>query len=758
MDEQRYRLKEDIAKRIQTLHFIFTVTVIFFLVYIIVGILFNRDVAEGFQDVYKNSILSKEVVRAHRGSIYSRDGEPLATSITRKTIRIDFGSERFGKMGLEQYKKSAKELARELANYFGDKSESEYYTELISHNRRVISYESSTKTIKPKWWEFRKKESVITKRSYKLNKRCGPRSVRIFRDVDIKEWNEIKNFPLLRNGYGSTYSTEDHDYRVYPHGNIALRTIGRFDHHRAYGIELAMRDTLEGHNGVQLMQTIAPGFTTRVEADSINIEAMDGYDVVTTLDIDVQDVADNALRQQLLAQNAIWGTTIVMECATGDILAMANLKRYEQNCVEEQNYAIGIPVNPGSTFKLVSTMALLEHGVPTSQEYNSGLGRRIEVGGKIGAKVQDSHAIARETGGVIDMRRAFAESANVYFTTAVYEKFHKKPVVFSDFCRKLHIHETIGLEKLGAKCKPLHHLDRRHHSRINALVNMAYGYGLEVTPLHTLAIYNAVANGGKMVAPRLVLRTERDGKVISEAPVRVIEDKICKQSTIDTLRSFMEEVSLTGTAAEYFGEKKCSFRTGSKTGTAQVDSEINGVRYRRGDGYYYGSMVTYLPADNPRYTIITAIFTKRQTGKSYYGAGLAGPVQKQVATFLYNRDREYAEEVADGDFHASNIKGGNIDKMRKVADEYGDKLAAESRHGWGKGSIGEEGKLQISALDTKSGCVPNVVGMGLDDALYLLEKSGLTVDIVGHGKVVKQSIAPNTTVANTNKRITITLK
>ena len=129
-----------------------------------------------------------------------------------------------------------------------------------------------------------------------------------------------------------------------------------------------------------------------------------------------------------------------------------------------------------------------------------------------------------------------------------------------------------------------------------------------------------------------------------------------------------------------------------------------------------------------------------------------------MATFLHNRDRQYAEVVAKGKYNASNIKGGNIDKMRKVVSEYGDKYVTESRHGWGKGSVGEEGKLQISTLETREGGVPNVIGMGLDDALYLLEKSGLAVDIVGYGKVVKQSISPNTAVANTNKRITITLK
>ena len=753
MEEQRYRLKKDIARRIKILHLTFTGVVIFFLLYIILFIFCNGEVSRGFEEVRNRSILSTEVIPAHRGSIYSRHGEPLATSITRKTLLIDFGSERFD--NFERYRKNADTLSKKLAAYFGDRSAREYYNDLIKYRKAAIKQESETKIIKPKRYQFWKKEKRITKQVVKERTHIERR---LFRDIDINEWHEIKNFPLLRNGLGSSYRTEEHDYRVYPQGNIALRTIGRLEHHRSYGIEYALRDTLAGRNGQQLMQTIAPGYKTRV-ANRKNIEPQSGYDVVTTLDIDVQDVADNALRQQLLEQNATWGTTIVMECATGDILAMANLKRNGSVCVEEQNYAIGIPVNPGSTFKLVSTMALLENGVKTSKEYDSELGKRVRVGGKKGANVQDSHAISRETNGIIDMRRAFAESANVYFTKAVYDRFHKNPVEFSNFCRKLHLHETVGLEEMGARRKYVPHLDRKHPSRYNALVNMAYGYGLEITPLHTIAVYNAVANNGKMVAPRLILRTERNGKVVSEAPVRVIEEQICSKQTIDTLRSFMEEVSLTGTAASFFGEKACSFRTGSKTGTAQVDSEINGVRYTRGDGYYYGSMVTYLPADNPRYTIMTAIFTKRQSGKFYYGASLTGPVQKQVATFLHNRDRSYAEEVANGDFRSSQIKGGNIDKIRKVADKYGEKFSTEVRHGWGSCSKGDKGgKMRISQLKTEEGRVPNVVGMGLDDALYLLEKSGMTVSIQGYGEVVKQSVAPNTAVANTDKRITITLK
>ena len=170
-------------------------------------------------------------------------------------------------------------------------------------------------------------------------------------------------------------------------------------------------------------------------------------------------------------------------------------------------------------------------------------------------------------------------------------------------------------------------------------------------------------------------------------------------------------------------------------------------------------MVTYLPADNPRYTIMTAIFTKRQSGKTYYGAGLSGPVQKKVATFLYNRDRNYAQEVADDKCFASEIKGGNIEKIRKVASEYGSRFSSESRSGWGEYKSNDEGnKMQIAKRNIQETVVPNVVGMGLDDALYLLEKCGFAVEIAGYGKVVKQSIAPSTKVASTEKRIKIVLK
>ncbi|MBR0339294.1 MAG: transpeptidase family protein [Alistipes sp.] len=689
MEDQVYKLKKSITRRIKVMHIIFICTVIYFLIHIVFGIFCDGTLREDAK-AFESKVLWRQPLSPRRGTIYARNGEPLAVSITRSKLIIDFGNDRFKTS--KTYKNDADTLARKLAAFFGDKSAKEYYEELISLRAKAI----------------------------KTGKHI---SRAIFRDVDQNEWEEIRRYPLLRDGYNVTYSVQESGHRVYPQGNLALRTIGRANREKPYGIERGMNDTLQGKNGMQVWKVLAPGVKARIRHKE-NIEVEDGYDVVTTLDVDLQDVASAALEEQLIAQNANWGTTIVMEVSTGDILAMANLKRVEDRCVESRNYAIEIPINPGSTFKLLSAMALLEKGVPTTTKYDSELGRRVEIGNSK-AWVQDSHAIGKETGGVIDMRKAFAESANVYFTRIIYDTFKGKPEEFSDFCDERYIGRSVGLEEYNSDYRKLKRFDKKHPSRLNALVNLAYGYGVDITPLHTITLYNAVANDGVMVAPRLVLRTERDGKVVEKADVKVLNDKICSRRTLDTLRMMMEDVSNIGTAAEFFGEKACNFRTGSKTGTAQINTTIDGVRYRKEDGYYYGSMVTYLPADKPRYTIMTAIFTKRQAGKFYYGASLTGPVQKRVATYLYNREMRNAASIDERDFTTN----------RKVV-----------------------AKSSLEGVEASKGCVPQVVGMGLNDALYLLEDSGLTVDVVGCGRVVEQSLKAGTKIVDGNKRITIRLK
>ena len=755
MNEDKKALKSGIAKRARRVYWVFVAIALFFL-FRMVYIQLNPQIGRHLDTVMDERIIKPSVVKPHRGTIYSRNGKMLATTVTMKEILFDFSSEAMGKR--DRFRRNAKLLSQNLADYFGDKSAQEYYAEFVKYHNASYSYKTVERTKEYPWWKFWKKNRTITEEVAIQKRPALYRSKKMFREVTLNEWEEISTFPILNGRIGQAYSSSSYDRRIYPQGEIALRTIGRYDPERGrrYGLEMAFNDTLSGYEGRQFEQHLANRHTVPI-VHKDNVAVQHGYDIVTTLDVDVQDVADKALRNQIAERRAEWGTTIVMECATGDILAMANIGRTSKGeLYERQNYAIGLPVNPGSTFKLVSAMALLEHGVPTSHKCNSGSGRTVVIAG---AKIQDSHPISKETGGVIDMRTAFTESANVYFAKVVHDTFHDNPLLFSDFCRKLNLHKAMGLEYLGARDGTIPHLDKKHTSRYNALANMAIGYNVDVTPLHIVTLYNAVANGGRMVAPRLILRIESDGKCIKEDEPRVINEQICSPETCKTLRSFMESVSMEGTAAAYFNEKNCHFRTGAKTGTAKVKSVINGVDYSKVKGaYYYGTMVTYFPADNPRYTIITSIFSKNHGDEKYYGATLAGPVQQQVASFLHNRDKEYVEQLSSESHYARDIKGGSVESMREVAGEYAEDFTSSERSGWGTSRLNSKGdKVVISQEDTPREQMPDVVGMGLSDALYLLESRGVVVEIEGAGKVVKQSVEAGSAVKQ-GQKIKIVLK
>ena len=764
MDGQGYKPQKDIARRIKILHLLFICVVTYFFVHIVVFIFLDKDLASAFK-IERNRLIDTLKTASHRGNIYSRNGDLLATSITRTTVRIDFACDRFRKMGEEAYKKEAKILAQTLADCFEDGKEEEYYNKLIEYNKKFITYKKEPRLIKEKKWIFFTTERVDTVYTAEVNENQGTRSIQIFPDVDANQLEIIKKVPLLSRG--QTYTTKPNEYRIFPYEHLARRTLGEVkdpQRGRSYGIEEAYNNVLAGRNGVQLIQKVASQLKIKVDS-KVNVEAKNGYDVVTTLDVNVQDEADKALRKMLLEQEAEFGTAIVMECATGDILAMANLKRRGSTCEVGENYAIGKTLNPGSTFKLVSAMALLENGVPTTQKYHSGLGRYVPVGGsKTGAQIKDSHPLGRETNGELDMYTAFTESANVYFTKAVYEEFKNNPVEFSNFCSALYCDTIVGLGEMGARFKRYKPLDKKHQSRYNALVNMAYGYGFEITPLHTITIYNAVANKGRMVAPRLILRTERNGNTVEQMPVRVLKEKVCSDSTLTTLHSFLEGVSQKGTGKAYFSSKTCPFSSGSKTGTAQVEAQTIG---KASGEYYVGSMVVYFPADNPRYTLMAAVVTRKPTheeqmnGKTYYGANLAGPILRSVANYLYNRDLSNAKRIETDTKHSpTDIKGGKVEKVQSIANKYGTKLSSSALQGWCKSTASKNGNdVKVSQLGVVYHIVPDVVGMGLNDALFLLEKCGLSVKVTGQGRVVEQSVAPGTMIEkDEEKKITIKLK
>lgn len=761
MNEQKKRIKSGISLRIKWLYVVMVAIVITIVVRII-ALQFDSTAA-AHSKVMHERIIYEEPIRAYRGTIFDRERQPLATSIFRKRVSTEFGSEAFDNK--EVFMESVDSLSKMLSLFFKDRSAKEYREIMLAErNRRYKLINPHPETIHCSRLArlFGGRDSVYTvyniKRSYK--------PLKFFRDVDYNEWEYLRRLPILRAGANQI---DEFDYRIYPQGNLALRTVGRNDKYSQYGIEYAYRDKLAGTDGSRRVQVVAPGIVCRVEG-SKDKEPVNGMDIVTTLDMDVQDVVNESLRDHLANEQAWWGTCVVMECATGEILAMANLGRNKQGeYVESRNYAIGQPLEPGSTFKLCSTMALLEDvGMSPDKRYQTGLGEPVEIAPNIPKKIVDDHAIrtdcyGRPTNGKVDMRTAFAESSNVYFTKAIHEAYIDDPVRYERFLRRLHLDEKMGFEELGEQ--PSYIPDMKQIAREGwaptALVNMGYGYTLQLTPIQTLTIYNAVANNGRMVAPRLLKRIERDGKLLEEFPTRVIDEKICSDGTLATLRSFMEEVALTGTAEAFFGEKNCPFRVGGKTGTAQIAKGIDGRAIRYKDNYYLGSMVIYLPADKPKYTIMAGICKKRGVG-TYYGAGLAGPVLKRVATFLYNRDTEvpYTALNAEATQRPLQIKGGNVSHIREVASAHSldtKEGPTTKRARWGAGFVTSSDIVDIEGRTITAGKVPNVVGMGLSDALFLLESCGAEVKVTGAGCVVHQSLAPGTTIAS-GEQIKIQLK
>ena len=286
----------------------------------------NPDVGKHLDTLLDTKIIKSSVVEPHRGAIYSRHGKMLATSVVMKDVRMDFLADAFQKR--DRFRRNAKLLSQNLAEYFGDKSANEYYAEFIKCHNASFRYEVKNDTIDHPWWKFWERDTIIPKQIALRKHPALYRSKKIFRDVTLNEWEELKKFPILNGKLGVTYRSTDYDRRIYPQGEIALRTIGRYDPDRGrrYGLEMAFNDTLSGHEGKQFTQNLAVGYTVPI-VHKDNVEVQHGYDIITTLDVDVQDVADKALRNQIAERRAEWGTTIVMECATGDILAKATIRR-----------------------------------------------------------------------------------------------------------------------------------------------------------------------------------------------------------------------------------------------------------------------------------------------------------------------------------------------------------------------------------------------------------------------------------------------
>ncbi len=742
MKPERSKIKSDILLRVRLLYVLFILAGGVVLVRLVWVQLFSAEVAYN-ADRLSSRIFTEEVIPAQRGSILSRDGEPLATSIFRYQAAFDFASP--GLDSLRTFREQADSLSKLLAAFFGDRPASEYarmFREEHARRYRLVN-PRDTQYLRSEGWLSRmldrlRGEEYVTRRIYDTIRDHTP--VAVFpREVDYAEWEVLRRYPLLNWNMGMVYRLVERDERIYPQGELARRTIGLTGDKGNYGIEEAYRAELAGRNGRAVRQRIARGFYGRV-AGAGHEDPEDGYDVVTTLDLDLQDVADKALRQQLERQNALWGTTIVMETRTGEILALANLGRNaDGSFAERENYALSRSMEPGSTFKLATMLTLLDDArMPVTTVYDTHNGDPVKIGPA--RNIRDSHRGDRE----IDFRRAVASSSNVYFAEAVWDRYGitGRKQRYSDYLRdELHLGETVGLERLGERA-PSITSDWKVPDPGVMLVKMAYGYRVRLTPIQMITFYNAVANEGRMISPVLVRELRRGDRVEERFESRTISSSVCSRQTLRIVRECLQAVCTEGTASAFFRDTT-RVRVAAKTGTAQITD----ARSREGR-YYLGSMVAFFPADAPRYTVLTTIETRAQAGKAYYGGPLAGPVVKRMVDYIYNRGHDWYGRVGgDGPRrYPERVKGGDIAQIRRVADRLSPRASFDSRTGWGRAAVDSLSNVAITSLPDDRGVMPDVRGMGLKDALFVLESRGLRVRFSGQGAVVRQSIAAGTRI------------
>ena len=753
MGEERSKIKSDILLRVRLLYVLFILVGAVVLARLVWVQLFSAEVAYN-ADRLASRIFTEKEIPAQRGSILSRDGEPLATSIFRYQAAFDFASP--GLDSLKTFREQADSLSKLLAAFFKDRSAAEYarmFREEHARRYRLVN-PRDTQYLRSEGWLARiinrlKGEEYIRRRIYDTIRDHTP--VNIFpREVDYAEWEVLRRYPLLNWNMGMVYNLVERDERIYPQGELARRTIGLTGDRGNYGIEEAYRDALAGRDGRAMRQRIARGFYGRV-AGAGHEDPVDGYDVVTTLDLDLQDVADKALRRQLETQNALWGTTIVMETRTGEILAMANLGRdADGSFSERENYALGRSMEPGSTFKLATMLTLLDDaGMPVSTVYDTHNGDPVTVGPA--KNIRDSHRGDHE----IDFRRAVASSSNVYFAKAMWDRYGAtgKKQQYSDYLHEeLHLGQTVGLEMLGER-KPSITTDWKVPDPGVMLVKMAYGYRVRLAPIQMITFYNAIANDGKMISPLLVRELRRGDRVVERFESRTIASSICSRSTLRTVRECLQAVCTEGTASNYFRDTT-RVRVAAKTGTAQITD----ARSREGR-YYLGSMIAFFPADAPRYTVLTTIETRAQAGKAYYGGPLAGPVVKRMVDYIYNRGHDwYGRVEEDGPRrYPEQLKGGDIAQIRRVAGQLSPRVEFDRRKGWGRVAVDSLSRVRITSIAEDRGVMPDVRGMGLKDALFLLESRNLRVRFSGQGAVIRQSIAPGSRISP-GATVALTLK
>lgn len=692
-------IKKDILWRVAAVY-IFTAI----LGLIILGKAAYIQFAEGekWKSRAQNITLKDITIKSNRGNIYAEDMRLLASSIPYYEIRMDLITP---SLTDDIFYSKIDSLALSLSRLFNDRSQAQYKRQLVKARKD------------------------------------GERYYLVKKNVNYLEMKEVREFPIFRRGqYKGGLIVRQYNKRFQPHINLASRTIGYTtlsERGNIVGIEGAYDHYLKGINGITLMQRATGGVWVPLN-DGTTIDPKDGKDIVTTIDVNYQDVAESALLKQLLKHEAHHGTAVLMEVSTGDIKAIANLERDNKgNYREIYNYAIGESIEPGSTFKLASLLVALEDGVVDLDDTIDTEDGKIRFFDKV---IEDTEP---EGYGKITVKRVFEVSSNVGVAKIVSDNYRGRENRFIDRLYAMHLNERLGIEIKGEGKPEIKYPDDNLWSGIS-LPMMAHGYEVRLTPLQILAFYNAIANGGKLVKPRFVKEVSYHGQTIEEFDVEVINPSIVSQSTLVKARKMLEGVVESGTASNL---KTSNYKIAGKTGTAQIANEKFGYR-TNSKVSYSASFVGYFPADDPKYSCIVVI--NGPSKSVYYGNLVAGPVFKTIADKVYatnlslNKTLVKVEEQPVID--APYTKIGDKNELNKVLAHLNIPVKASDevdKHSYVITSKHDK-HIAYKPYRLNRSLVPNVKEMGLKDAVYLLEEMGFDVQVRGRGKVVSQSLQAGT--------------
>ncbi|MGD0341580.1 MAG: penicillin-binding protein [Bacteroidales bacterium] len=629
---------------------------------------------------------------ANRGDILARDGRLLASSVPYYTIYMDTRSTG---MSAQTWSNGINGLSAGLAKLLGQRSAAGWKAAIIDARKR------------------------------------GDRYFLIQRKVDFETLKQLKELPIFREGqYRGGMVAQAENKRILPNNELAARTIGYLNlgtEGTEVGVEGSFDKDLAGENGVVVKQRLTGGDWITVE-NANSVDSRDGNDVLTTIDIDLQDVASTALMKQLEKHDADHGCAVVMEVATGDIRAIVNLEKGDDGSYHESfNYAIAESTEPGSTFKLPSLMAAIEDGViDTGDIVDTGNGT-VKYYNKIIRDHEDKGL------GKLTVKQVFEKSSNVGTAKLIYEHYKNNPKDFVNRLYAMRLNEKLNIQLKGEGSPLIRYPGDKLWSGIS-LPMMAHGYEVQLTPLQMLTFYNGVANNGRMMKPRFVTAIMRNGSILKHYNTDVIINSLASRSTIRKAKSMMEGVVEQGTAMNL---RNPNYRIAGKTGTAQIAKGKSGYRSVGGISYQ-ASFVGYFPAENPLYSCIVVV--NAPSNGVYYGNVVAGSVFKEISDKIYatNFFRDYKTENEDKKPVAPEAGNGYREDINNVLRELDVRYKRSVKADWV--ATRESGDtVRLEGLKVVEGLVPDVRGMSLRDAVYLLENSGYRVKFSGRGKVLKQS-------------------